>query len=260
MKRIKKLLFVFLLMGICSGCTIKYDLEIKENEVVEKITAYDEIMDGRTSSDILNTYNSWMPVYDNIDNPDLIQDSDDNDGKIAGIEYHNKSNVETEDGYKLNYSYIYPINDFNHANSMKLAFGSPNFYNASNYINIRTNNVNTFCNYDYFESLQVNIKVDLNIYRVKQSNAHSVKGSVYTWNLNRSNCSRSVISLTLDKINGTVVNTTTANKDTNGNNNKKRNNWLDSYVLYIFLVIMILIIIFGYRWFNQMKERDNRVD
>ena len=94
MKRIKKLLFVFLIIGICSGCTIKYDLEIKENEVIEKIMVDDVEMAGRTSNDILNTYNSWMPVYDNIDNPDLIQDSDDDEGKIAGIEYHNKSRLK----------------------------------------------------------------------------------------------------------------------------------------------------------------------
>ena len=258
MKRIKKLLFVFLMIGICSGCTIKYDLEIKENEVIEKIIVDDVEMAGRTSNDILNTYNSWMPVYDNVDNPDLIQDSDDDEGKIAGIEYHNKSKVKTEDGYRLNYNYTYPIDEFKHANSMKLAFGSPSFYNASDYINLRTNNVNALCNYDYFESLQVNIKVDLSTYKVRQSNAHKVKGNVYTWNLNQSNCGKSVISLTLDKINKTVVKTTTVKGNTNGN--KKKSNGLDSYVLYIFLIIMIGVIIYGYRWFNQMKERDNGVD
>ena len=86
-------------LALCTGCTINYDLEIKESQIIEEIDVNDILINGRTSDDILKNYNSWMPVYDNIDNPDLIQDSDDNDGKIEGIPYHEKSITKISDGY-----------------------------------------------------------------------------------------------------------------------------------------------------------------
>ena len=257
MKRIKKILFVLGLLVLCTGCTINYDLEIKESEIIENIVVNDTITLGRTSKDILDTYNTWMPVYDNIDNPDLIQDSDDNDGKVDGIPYHQKSKKEITDGYSLTYKYTYPIGEFNHANSVKLAFGRPNFYDGGSYINIRTDNINALCNYDYFESLVVKIKVDLDTYTVEKNNAHKVKGNTYTWKLDRSNCNNSVISMTLNKNNNVVVSTTSASG--NGGN-RRHGNGLNGYVLYIFLGIVVLVIILGYRWFNQVKERENGVD
>ena len=257
MKRIKNVLLVLMIFVLCSGCTIKYDLEIKEFEVVENITVNDTIIDGRNENDILNDYKSWMPVYDNIDNPDLIQDSDDDGGKIEGIEYHEKNITKIDNGYKHTYSYTYPIKDFSHANSLKLAFGKPSFYDGGNYINLRTDNENVLCNYSYFETMQVNIKVDTNTYKVEKNNANRVKGNVYTWSLNRDNCHDSVISMTLNKINNTVITTTTSSNNGNG---KKNTNGLNNYVLYIFLGIMALVIFLGYRWFNKMKERDNGVD
>ena len=256
MKRIKKILLVLVLCALCSGCTIKYDLEIGESQVIENIVVNDTMILERTNNDILEMYNTWMPVYDNIDNPDLIQDRDDDDGKIDGIPYHEKAITKIDSGYKHTYTYTYPINDFNHANSFKLAFGKPSFYVGGNYINLRTDNENVLCNYDYFESLQVNIKVDLNTYTVEKNNANRVKGNVYTWNLNRNNCHNSVISMTLNRSNNTVVTTTTSSSSVS----REKTNWLDNYVLYIFLGIMVLIVILGYRWFMNMKERDNRVD
>ena len=259
MKRIKKTLFILMLLILCSGCTIKYNLEINEFEIVENITVSDTAMLGRTNNDILETYDTWMPVYDNIDNPDLIQDSDDDGGKIEGIEYHEKNITKIENGYKHTYKYTYPIDKFNHANSLKLAFGKPSFYNGGSYINLRTDSDNVLCNYDYFESLQVNIKIDTNTYKVEKNNANRVKGNTYTWSFNRDNCHDSVISMTLSKINNTVITTTTSKSSNNGNSGKTTNG-LNNYVLYIFLVVMVLIIFVGYRWFNKMKERDNGVD
>ncbi len=256
MKRIKKIWLILIIFVLCSGCTIKYDLEIKESEVGENITVNDTFLVGRTKDDILETYNTWMPVYDNLDNPDLIQDSDDGDGKIDGIEYHEKNITKIENGYKHTYKYTYPIKDFNHANSIKLAFGKTSFYDGGDYITLRTDSDNVLCNYDYFESLQVNIKVDTNTYKVEKNNANRVKGNVYTWSLNRDNCHDSVISMTLNKINNTVIPTTTSSSGTV----EKKTNSLNNYVLYIFLGIMALVIFLGYRWFNKMKERGNKVD
>jgi len=256
MKRIK-ILFVLLIVCLCSGCTINYDLEIKEKEIIENISITDITINERTSSDILSDYNYWMPVYDNIDDPNLIMDGDDAGSKIDGIEYHEKTINRINNGYYHTYKYTYPIDKFNHANSLKLAFGKPSFYDGGSYINIRTNNENGLCNYDYFESMQVNIRVDLSAYSVEQSNADKVIGSTYTWNLNRNNCNDSGISLTLNRISNASVSTTTTSRS---NNRDRNSGGLDNYVLYIFLIVMVLIIILGYRWFNKMKERENGVD
>ena len=257
MKRIKGIIFALVLVLLCSGCQVKYNLEINESEIIENIMVNDTLINGRSSKSILSEYNSWMPVYDNIEDPDLIRDSDDNGGKISGIEYHEKSITNINNGYYYTYKYTYPINKFSHANSLRLAFGKPIVYDGGSYINLRTNNENALCNYDYFESLQVNIKVDLNKYTVSNNNAHKINGSTYTWNLNRNNCNDSIISLTLNKINNSTFVTTTSS---NNGNTQKSSRGLDNYVLYIFLGIMVIVIILGYRWFMNMKERDNGVD
>ena len=258
MKRVYRLLVVLAICGLCSGCTINYNLEIKENEISENIIVNDTFINSRTSSDILNNYNSWMPVYDNIQNPDLIRDSDDDGGKIVGVEYHEKKITSINNGYYYTYKYIYPINRFSHANSLRLAFGKPSFYDGGSYINIKTNSENALCNYDYFESLQVNIKIDQDVYKVNQTNAHSINGNTYTWNLNRNNCNDSVISLTLDK---TIKTESDDNPNPSDNDNKQNsNNNRDSYAMYIFLGIIIIIIIIGYILFNKMKVKGNSMD
>jgi len=254
MKRIK-ILFVLVIVCLCSGCTINYDLEIKDKEIIENIMVTDTKIGSRDDNGILSDYNTWMPVYDNVQDDGLITDGD--SGKIDGIEYHEKSINRINNGYYHTYKYTYPIDKFNHANSLRLAFGKPNFYDGGSYINLRTNSENVLCNYDYFESMQVNIKVDLSVYSVEQSNADRVRGNTYTWNLNRNNCNDGGISLTLNKISNTSVSTTATSRS---NNRDRNSGGLDNYVLYIFLGIMVLVIIFGYRWFNKIKDRGNMMD
>lgn len=260
MKRIYKLLLVLVIFLVCSGCSINYNLDIKESEITENIIVNDTAINGRVSSDILKDYQTWMPVYNNIENSDLISDSDGegNLGKIDGIEYHEKTITTINNGYYLTYKYTYPIDKFNNANSIRLAYASPKVYNTSNYINIKTDDVNVLCRYAYFESLHVNITVDKNIYEVGQTNADKVNGDIYTWNLNRSNCDNSVISLTLNKKTNTSSSSSTSSSQSGPSNNKIVS--LNNYVLYIFLGLIILIIILGYKWFNKMKNRENIVD
>ena len=268
MKRIKKVVFIIVILGLCSGCTIKYNLEIRQNEVSENIMVSDSIVDGRTSEDIIDDYNYWIPVYNDINDPDLIMDGDDAGSKVNGVEYHEKTITQISNGYEHTYKYTYPIGRFNHANSLRLAYGNPNFYDGGSYINIRTNNENGLCNYSYFETMQVNIKVDLKVYKVKQSNAHSVNGNTYTWNLDRDNCDKSIISLTLDKINNNAGNktnstnvvTSASGRGTTGASNYQDNSSFTNYGLYILLVIIILVVIIGYVWFNKMKNRSNIMD
>ena len=63
MKRINKLLVAFMLLFLCSGCSINYHIEITEDYVKETIKVNDIIKSDRTKNDILNQYQSWIPAY-----------------------------------------------------------------------------------------------------------------------------------------------------------------------------------------------------
>jgi len=68
-------------------------------------------------------------------------------------------------------------------------------------------------------------------------------------NINKNNCNNSEIILTLDII-----------KKIDEKKEKKQANFLEQYALYIFLVILILIIFFGYKWFMNFKDKNNDID
>ena len=62
--------------------------------------------------------------------------------------------------------------------------------------------------------------------------------------------------MTLDKNNPSFQSVPSSNDNNPPNENKKDN----SYILYIFLGILVLIIYFGYKCFLEFKEKNNNID
>lgn len=252
MKRINRVLIALMLLFLCSGCSINYHIEITEDYVKETIKINDTIKTNRTKNDMLTQYQSWIPAYIDENN---IEEYDINK-KLKGFEYHEKTIEERTNGYYYIYKYNYPIEEYSNATSTREAYSKRKFYIDDDYIIINTDKENLLCNYSYFDELKVTISIDTDIYNVNYTNANQNIGNNYTWNINKNNCKNSEIVLKLD------INEKENNEQIN--NNKKNNlsiiNKIGSYIIYIFLIIITIIIYYGYKWFQEFKERNNDID
>ena len=69
-----KLLFLIIILLMCTGCTIEYNINITESSIEETISVNYYITSTRTESDILKHYNTWYPVFVNfIDEGETIE-------------------------------------------------------------------------------------------------------------------------------------------------------------------------------------------
>ena len=251
MKSKNKILIFILLLIMCSGCTIKYDLEITGTEVKEKISINDVQTENRTKENIYNEFNVWFPAYYNafgsqVTEADLSQ-------KVDNIEYHEKNIKELDDGYTFNYKYTYPLDKFADAQSIRQVYSKSNFYIEDKYISINTNNKNKLCNYSNFKEMVVSISVDEKYYFVQYNNADEVKDNKYTWKFDRNNCEDSKILLTLNRI------AKPSKKNESITGNKKTNNEKD-YTVYIIYGVMIIILLLVALYIQKMKEKNDKFD
>lgn len=248
MKRIKNSLLIIILLLVCSGCTINYNLEINKDTIDEVIEVNDIVMNDRSKEAIYNDYQSWVPVYINIDDETLI--TDDMNIKIDGIDYHEKEIRELPNGYEYTYKFTYPINKYNDAATLREVFTKRKAFSTNDYLILKTDHINLLCNYPFFESLNINIKVADDSYKLNYTNG-TINNNTYSWILNRDNCNNSEIILNLDKV---------THKTDNKNDNLKQDNKNSNYTYYIVLGIIIIFIVAGYLIFNKISHDANIMD
>jgi len=251
MKRIKMLLIMILISIISTGCSVEYNLEINSNTIKEQIIVNDNITSKRTSEDILKHYNKWYPTYVNyIKNGESIPLPNFNT-KVDGIEYYNKSIVETNNGYKYTYSYDHDIEEYYDAYVLANIFMDTTVQKTYSALVLKTSKENFLCNYDYFDSLKVNITIEPKDYKVNYNNADSVNNNTYSWIINRNNCKNSQIILTLNKNFDDI---------TNKNDIKDKIDKNNDYAMYILCGILLILILIGYLIFKKIKAKTEDFD
>lgn len=243
MKRINRVMILVSILTMCSGCSINYNIDITADTIKENIEITDLASPERTKQDIYNEYDLWYPTYINAFGDQLLEY--DNTNKIDGVEYHNKTIKEINNGYYYTYKYNYPIEKYGNASTIREVYAKKQFYIDNSSITINTDSINLLCNYSYFDELNVNITIDSEIYKVNYSNADSINNNKYSWKLNRTNCEDSKIILTLDKI---IDKSTTKSVDE------------PDYIVYILYGILILIILIVYFIFKKLKEKNEKMD
>ena len=251
MKKIRLLFLVTLITITCTGCSVEYNINITEDNIEESIYVTDYVTSNRTKQDILTHYNMWYPTFVNYLTSGETIEIEDFSEKIDGIEYHNKNIIELNNGYKYSYKYIYSINEYYDSYVLANAFIETFIHQDSDTLVIRTDKKNLLCQYDYFDSLKVNIKIDQEVYKLNYTNTSNIKNNTYTWILDKSNCDESQIIITLNKANKQDNPTSKPNSKT------KREN---EYFFYIFLIVLILIIYLTYKWFMKFKDKNNDID
>ena len=254
MKRVKSIFLVILILLTCTGCSVEYNINITKNNIEEVITVTDYITSNRTKTDILNHYNMWYPTFVNfIKEGESIEIEDFNE-KVDGIEYHDKNIKEVDNGYEYTYKYTYDINEYYDSYALASTFLETTIHKKNDNLVIRTSKEHFLCDYDYFDSVKINITIDPEVYKLNYTNTKNIRNNTYTWILNRNNCSDGEIVLTLNEIkqNNSIDNT---NKDIDNNN--KKENFLSNSAIYIFCGILILIILIGYKIFQHLKNKND---
>lgn len=243
MKRIKLLMVMILVLTLSTGCSVEYNLMIEEDTIKEEIIVTDTISYKRTKEKILSDYNKWYPTYvsyrktgESIPLPNF-------NNKVDGIEYHDKKIENIPNGYKYQYTYNHDIAEYYDSYALASTFFETTIQNRMNLLVLKTDKESFLCDYDYFDSLKINIKINPNKYKLNYTNSKEIKDNTYSWNINRNNCNNSEIILTLNKITNDNIEEKVEQKKT------------DSYAIYIFCGILIIIIIVGYFVIKKYKEK-----
>ena len=258
MKKIKLLFLITLIITLCTGCSIEYNINITKDNIEETINVTDKITENRTQRDILNHYNMRYPTFVNFINEGESIEIEDFSQKYNGIEYNTKTIKEITEGYNYTYKYTYDIDKYYDAYSLANVYIETTALNEDNALVLRTEKENLLCQYDYFDSLKVNITIDPKIYELNYTNTSNINNNTYTWYLDKNNCNNSEIILTLNKIEESgeeIVNPNDKlDKDNDKDSNKK------DYTMYIFYGILLLIILLGYLIFKKIKKNSEKFD
>ena len=253
MKKIKLLLIMILISILSTGCSVEYNLNVSSDTIKEEIIVNDNITSKRTKETILSHYNKWYPTYINyIKNGESIP-LPNFDKKYDGIEYYDKSINEINNGYKYKYLYTHNINKYSDAYVLANTFVDTTIQQNYDSFVLRTSKENLLCQYDYFDSVKINITVDPKIYNLNYTNAYNKKNNTYTWIINRNNCKNNQIIITLNKImnNNEIDNIPKKDKVINKKND---------YLIYIFWGILIVIVTIGYFIFKKIKLKSEDFD
>ena len=243
MKKIKLLLIMILISILSTGCSVEYNLTISSNTIKEEIIVNDKITSTRTKDKILAQYNKWYPTYINYITSGESIPLPNYNTKYTGVEYYDKSIEETSNGYKYKYQYAHKKEKYYDAYVLANTFFDTTVYDTKNNFEIFTSQQTYLCQYDYFETLNVNVTVDTNSYRIIDHNADKVKNNVYSWTINRDDCEDGEMILSLGKL-----------SSKNGkNNNKKANS--TGIELYVFCFTLLILVIIGYFIIKKKKQK-----
>lgn len=168
----KKIYLLILILLIC-GCSANYNLEIKEDSFYEKIDVIinkSDIPDSNQTIDGIELSDQITPFLQSQNSVFFTNPS---------IKY-NKKIEEISDYYSVIMDYEYKPSEFKDSNTLNMCFSDFEFNEEDNYY---IHAYGTFyCLYT--DNIDINIKTNN---KVLKNNADSVKGNVYTWNINTKN-------------------------------------------------------------------------
>lgn len=217
MRYIKLILILFLII-VVSGCTAQYELEIKDNEISEKLILLEtrkELFDTPLSSGFTTRELFDYVMSDNEFANDNYEVKSLNSDEQLGIEYNSGSIVDVINSSILNQCYI-----------------NPTMTENEGIITINTGS--NFKCYEYYENLEtINVVLKTN-HGVINSNADSVDGNKYTWNITKDGNKQIEFSYDTTKTSG------------------------DNLVIIVIISVLVFIVLIGLYVFSKMKK-ENRI-
>jgi hypothetical protein len=177
----KKILIELLLLIFLTGCTATYNINISSKGIEENLT-----INAISLNENSLLYEYYLPLY--FDD----SGSSDTNEKLEGIEYYD-SNLTLENNFRvLSYQHKFTQAEYLKSSIINSCYSnieySPYSYGEeteSKYVRIATiSDFSCFGLYEQLDSVIVNITID---YDVVESNATSVNGKTYTWNITPNN-------------------------------------------------------------------------
>lgn len=197
----KKLCCLFVCIFFLTGCNATYDIEIYNDTVKEDMEFISmdssvwesEVQYGLTYRELLLSSADYpYPAFNNtiVDENDTI--------KIDGVEYYDNKLISNsyELGQKLSY-HKFTLDNFNESSIVKKCYQYFNVIEEEDNIVLSTSLKNLcFDEYPILSNITVNLKTN---HKVVSSNADSVDGYHYTWDINRNDKDDAAILITLKK-------------------------------------------------------------
>lgn len=241
MKR-KIIILVGLVLVLC-GCNAEVNLKVTKNDIEETINITDYVSNYANETMLVNNYRNYVPAFFT----DIIVDTEP-DEKKNNVEYYTKSKINFNNGYNFTYKYKFEFNEYNKAMSVKNAYRSVFLQHDRKENNIVLSTDSSGCllfqQYKTLNSLKVNIT---SIYKVLESNADSVNGNVYTWNLSRSNDKNIYIKYDTTVSGGTIKEENT-NEDSDNEGEvveeEKSDTKSSFYAILVVILAMLVFILF----------------
>lgn len=174
---LKKIIYIFCIVPLLSGCTATYNLDISSNNISESLNIY---------SSSIEKSDYFIPAYYNSISDDEYDV--DNNQKVDNVIYYNKK----IDSNSINFNYIFTNENFSKTNIANTFYSSFVFKQYDHdedgkkdyYILSTTEDFSAFDLYSQLTEITIKIK---NNHEVISNNADEVDGNVYTWHLAKDN-------------------------------------------------------------------------
>ena len=188
----KKCLLFFIILLMCSGCAVKYNLDIGEDFKFDESIRLDALND--VDKEKLGSFHQYIPVNFDVDDASVFEK------KFSDIKYYKiKRGLDF-----INFSYSHNITGYHDSYFIR---------NCYQHVTIMEKNKDTkraelllstsnkflcFEKYDNLDDVKVTITSK---YKLKDTNADEVEKHKYTWNITRDNASNKYLYLLLDTTN-----------------------------------------------------------
>ena len=234
--KVKYIFSILLVLLLCSGCSVTYNLDIDSKlNLTENVS-----IDADTSSDIedISDYNKFLPISYYADESSIFSEKKD------GVDYYNMG--KKDDNTSINFDYVFDvdkINDSVFAHSCYNYITVMNSYNKDEQrdeLLISTSkNFLCFDNYDNLDNVTVKIHTKRSVY---SNNADFVDKNTYIWNINETNKNNASIQMV---INSEIIDEGIP--------------FWEQNVLFIIVAIVMLISLIIYIFVKKRSDKVNKI-
>lgn len=201
----KKIGILILMMFVITGCTVKYDIKI-DNDEIKEIAEFvqDNSVDWNEKLDTFWGYsvNEFMEQNYKTYTGALNGDSENyyTMEKEEGVEYYKKERILTSNKNGIKFLYNFTKENYGLSKIATYCYQNINYSSKDKKISIKTTDqFECFNYYEMLDEVVVNVTTSWN-YKVISHNADKVDGEKYTWIINRDNALNKPIEIELKRV------------------------------------------------------------
>ena len=193
----KKLIMMFVIVLLLTGCSVKYEIEIVDRKIKETTSVVSSSSlsnkyvegntDGSEDNSELITYKQYLDIVYKEDSY-ALNDSDE-------LKYK-KTLINNNENIGIKYNYLYNLKNYQKSSNANMCYKYVKFYESGELYILSTDKVfNCFLNGD-LDNVSIHLKTN---HKVKENNADRVDGYNYYWNVDKSNYENKSIYIELYK-------------------------------------------------------------